>query len=154
MDYAQADALNSALRTIALRHRARFAALVDELGLHPGQESVLLQLDAHGPLSQKELATGADCEPPTITLMVRKLEAAGLVTRAPSPTDARSVVVALTDQGRGILPRLKELWQDLAEETVATLTATTPDQLLAAVTDLAAGLRADRSARLQRHPAS
>lgn len=154
MDYAQADALNSAIRTISLRHRARFAAMLAEVDLHPGHEAVLFQLDTHGPLTQKQLAAGADCEPPTITLMVRKLEAAGLVSRSPSPTDARSVVVELTDEGRRTIPRIREMWQELADETVASLTATTADQLLASVTDLASGLRADRdagrSARIQR----
>ncbi|MFL6077012.1 MAG: MarR family winged helix-turn-helix transcriptional regulator [Mycobacteriales bacterium] len=157
MDYAQADALNSAIRTISLRHRARFAAMLAELDLHPGHEAVLFQLDTHGPLTQKQLAAGAECEPPTITLMVRKLEAAGLVSRSPSATDARSVVVELTGEGRRTIPRIRKMWQELAEQTVASLDTTTREQLLAALTDLAAGLRADRdggrSARIQRRPA-
>jgi MarR family transcriptional regulator, organic hydroperoxide resistance regulator len=157
VDHAQADALNSAIRTISLRHRARFAAMLAELDLHPGHEAVLFQLDTRGPLTQRQLATGAECEPPTITLMVRKLEAAGLVSRSPSSTDARSVVVELTEEGRRTIPRLRQMWQELAEQTVAGLDTTTPEQLLAALTDLAAGLRADhdggRSARLQRRPA-
>lgn len=49
MDYEQADALNRAIRLINLKHRARAAALLGEIGLHPGQEILLLELDAGGP---------------------------------------------------------------------------------------------------------
>ncbi|MFC6017625.1 MarR family winged helix-turn-helix transcriptional regulator [Plantactinospora solaniradicis] len=141
MEYEQADALNGAIRVIAIRHRARAAAKLAELGLHPGHEAVLLLLDAYGPQTQKQLAVGAGCEPPSITLMVRKLEAAGLLSRRSSTEDARAVVVALTDEGRAVIAPLKALWQELADETVASLTSTSAEQLLAVLTDLANGLR-------------
>ncbi|MEV0200408.1 MarR family winged helix-turn-helix transcriptional regulator [Nonomuraea sp. NPDC050691] len=141
VEYEQADALNGAIRVIAIRHRARAAVKLAELGLHPGHEAVLLLLDANGPQTQKQLATGAGCEPPSITLMVRKLEAAGLVARHPSAQDARAVVVTLTDAGRDVIAPLKALWRELADETVAHLSATTVDQLIAVVTDLADSLR-------------
>jgi DNA-binding MarR family transcriptional regulator len=101
---------------------------------------VLLLLDAHGPRSQRQLADGAGCEPPSITLMVRKLESAGLLSRRPDPGDARAVVVELTDAGRALVPRLKHVWRDLADETVAGLTATPVDQLVAVLTELAESL--------------
>jgi len=147
MEYEQADALNGAIRVIAIRHRARAAAKLAELGLHPGHEAVLLLLDGSGPQTQKQLAAGAGCEPPSITLMVRKLEAAGLVSRRSDSRDARAVVVTLTDRGRDIIGPLKTLWRDLADETVASLRHTSPEQLLAVLTDLADGLRTggDRS---------
>ncbi|MEV4107898.1 MarR family winged helix-turn-helix transcriptional regulator [Nonomuraea sp. NPDC049695] len=141
MDFERADALNGAIRTIALKHRARAAAKLAELGLHPGHEAVLLLLSAKGPQTQRQLAAGADCEPPSITLMVRKLEAAGLVSRIPAAQDARANVVRLTDEGREVVLRVKELWRDLAEETVAGLTDTSVDQLIKALTDLARSLQ-------------
>jgi DNA-binding MarR family transcriptional regulator len=145
VDFEQADVLNGAIRTIALRHRAHAAAKLAELGLHPGHETILLQLDACGPLTQRQLAVGADCEPPSITVMVRKLEAAGLVSRAPAAHDARAVVVRLTPEGRGTVSRLKELWRDLADETVAGLVDTKLDHLIEVLTDLARALRAERN---------
>ncbi|PZS36659.1 MAG: hypothetical protein DLM59_00680 [Pseudonocardiales bacterium] len=36
-----------------------------------------------------QLAVSSGCEPPAVTGSVRKLEAAGLVVRRPSPTDGR-----------------------------------------------------------------
>lgn len=77
--------------------------------------------------------------------MVRKLEAAGLVSRTPAAEDARAIVVGLTGKGQDMIPRLKELWQELAEETLGGLTSTPADQLIAALTDLARGLQAGAS---------
>ncbi|WP_192809462.1 MarR family winged helix-turn-helix transcriptional regulator [Actinomadura rudentiformis] len=141
MDFERADTLNGAIRTIALKHRARAAVKLAELGLHPGHEAVLFLLSAKGPQTQRQLAAGADCEPPSITLMVRKLEAAGLVSRAPAVQDARANVVRLTAEGEKVILRMKELWRELADETVASLTDTSADELITALTDLARGLQ-------------
>ena len=121
MEFEQADALNGAIRTIAMRHRALATALLAPLGLHPGQEVLLLELGARGPRTQVQLATASGCEPPTITGSVRKLEDAGLVVRTPSPTDGRVTIVDLSDRGRELLPALQTAWVELADRTTAGL---------------------------------
>jgi DNA-binding MarR family transcriptional regulator len=141
LSFDQAEAINGAIRTISIKHRARAAAMFAELGLHPGQEAVLLQLDAYGPQNQRQLAAGARCEPPSITGMVRKLEAAGLVERHTAADDARAQVVSLTDQGRRVNDRLRELWQELAELTVAHLQGISVDEVTRALTAVAASLQ-------------
>jgi len=140
VDFEQAAVVNSAIRSIGIRHRALADALLAPLGLHTGQEVLLLELDAQGPRSQGQLAVSSGCEPPTITGSVRKLEAAGLVVRRQSPTDGRVTIVELSDQGQALLPRLKTAWQQLAEQTIVGLTSTPLDQLTDALTDLAASL--------------
>ncbi|MBN6054462.1 winged helix-turn-helix transcriptional regulator, partial [Nonomuraea sp. RK-328] len=146
VDFERAEALNGAVRMIALKHRARAAAKLAELGLHPGHEAVLFLLHADGPQTQRQLATGAGCEPPSITLMVRKLEAAGLISRVPAVQDARANVVRLTDEGQQVILRLRRLWRDLAEETVAGLTDTSVDQVIKTLTDLAHSLQSQAPA--------
>lgn len=138
MDVEQANALNEAIRAIGIRHRALAGALLAPLGLHPGQEVLLLELD-QGPRSQAQLAVVSGCEPPTITNSVRKLEAAGLVVRRPSPTDGRVTIVELSDHGQAVLPGLKAAWMELAEHTVA-LCSTPLNELTRVVTDLARSL--------------
>lgn len=140
MDFEQAAAINTAIRTIGIRHRALADALLAPLGLHTGQEVLLLELDAQGPRTQGQLAISSGCEPPTITGSVRKLETAGLVVRRPSPTDGRVTIVEVSDQGKALLARLKTAWQQLAEHTVAGLTSTPVEQLTDDLTDLAASL--------------
>ncbi|MCP9984177.1 MarR family winged helix-turn-helix transcriptional regulator [Actinomadura madurae] len=119
MDFAHADAVNQAIRLLSLRHRARAAALLAPLGLHPGQEALLLELARTGPMIQAKLSEALGIEPPSVTLMTRKLEASGHIRRTPAPSDRRASVVELTGSGTALAGRVKELWCALAEETVA-----------------------------------
>jgi len=140
VDFDQADALNTAIRSIGIRHRALAGALLAPLGLHPGQEVLLLELDAQGPRSQGQLAVASGCEPPTITGSVRKLEAAGLVVRRPSATDGRVTIVELSGHGHALIPALRAAWQQLADRSVAGLESTPVDLLGKALDDLAGSL--------------
>ncbi|GAA0935546.1 MarR family winged helix-turn-helix transcriptional regulator [Nonomuraea longicatena] len=129
MDFEHADALNQAIRLLSLRHRARAAALLAPLGLYPGQEALLLELDRSGAMIQAQLSEALGCEPPSVTLMTRKLEATGHISRRPAPADKRASVVELTDSGRALVARIRELWRSLAEETTAGLSARTVAEL-------------------------
>jgi DNA-binding MarR family transcriptional regulator len=140
VDFRQADALNAAIRAVGMRHRALAAGLLGPLGLHPGQEVILLEIDAHGPRTQVQLATASGCEPPTITGSVRKLEDAGLVVRRPSPTDGRATIVDLSEHGRRLMPALRQVWVELAERTVDGMEGSPADQLAAVLADLARSL--------------
>lgn len=129
MDFEQADAINQAIRLLSLRHRARAAALLAPLGLHTGQEALLLELARTGPRIQAQLSEALGCEPPSVTLMTRKLEATGHIRRTPAPSDKRATVVELTDSGKALAEQVKELWCELAEETVTGLPADTVAEL-------------------------
>jgi len=140
MNFAQADALNEAIRAIGIRHRALAIAALAPLGIHPGHKLLLLELELAGPRTQAQLATASGYEPPTITMSVRQLEESGFVTRRASPDDGRATIVELTDKGRALMPRLRAAWRRLAEQTVAGLTSTPSGELTAVLDDLAKGL--------------
>src|SRR3954468_14951916 len=129
MDLELAGTLNQAIRLLSLRHRARAAALLAPVGLHPGQEALLLELARTGPMIQAQLSDALGCEPPSVTLMARKLEASGHVRRAPDPSDKRASVVELTDSGKALANQVKDLWRALAEETVTGLPPETVAEL-------------------------
>ena len=147
MEFERADALNRAIRLIGMKHRGQATVALTRLGLHPGQEVLLLELDAHGPCTQTQLAGALGCEPPSVTVMVQKLEAAGLIERSPSASDGRATVVELTDTGRALMPKLKEVWLRLAEATVAGLSGASLDSLLAVLGGLANSLYPRRAGR-------
>lgn len=147
MDFEQADALNRAIRLIGMKHRGQATVALGKLGLHPGQEVLLLELDASGPRTQAELAGALGCEPPSVTVMVQKLEVAGLIQRSPSVRDGRATVVELTGRGRALMPKLKEVWLRLAEGTVGGLSGTSLDSLLRVLGDLATSLYPRRTRR-------
>jgi DNA-binding MarR family transcriptional regulator len=129
VEFERADAINQAIRLLSLRHRARAAALLAPLGLHPGQEALLLELARTGPMIQAELSEALGCEPPSVTLMSRKLEASGYIRRKPAPSDKRASIVELTDSGTALVDQVKQLWGALAEETVTGLPARTVAEL-------------------------
>lgn len=137
----QAEALNQLIRRISIKHRAHTAGLLSDLKLHPGQDVILLELAERGPCTQVQLAAAAGCEPPTVTKLVRKLSAAGLVSRGASATDGRAVVVTLTDQGRAVVPDLRALGNSLAEHIVTGLSSTSGEELLTVLEDLERVLR-------------
>ncbi|GAA2266500.1 hypothetical protein GCM10010402_22820 [Actinomadura luteofluorescens] len=146
MDFDRADAINQAVRLLSLRHRARAAALLAPLGLHPGQEALLLELARTGPRIQAQLSEALGCEPPSVTLMTRKLEASGHVRRRPAPSDRRASIVELTESGAALADRVKDLWCALAEETVTGL----PEQTVANLPGLLATLTANVDTRRAR----
>ncbi|MGW6494975.1 MarR family winged helix-turn-helix transcriptional regulator [Nonomuraea angiospora] len=152
MDFEQADALNQAIRMLSLRHRARAAALLAPLGLYPGQEALLLELDRTGPRIQAELSEALGCEPPSVTLMTRKLEASGHIRRKPAPSDRRASIVELTDSGQALADQVKQLWCALAEETVTGLPAETVAELPGILNTLTSNVdtRAPRHAHARR----
>jgi DNA-binding MarR family transcriptional regulator len=141
MNFDQADELNEVIRAIGIRHRALAIAALAPFGIHPGHKLLLLELEASGPRSQAQLAAASGYEPPTITLSVRQLEAAGFVVRRPSLTDGRATIVELSDDGRALLPKLKAVWRDLGEQTIAGLTIPL-DEVTSVLSDLAASLTA------------
>ncbi|MFI1582441.1 MarR family winged helix-turn-helix transcriptional regulator [Embleya sp. NPDC020630] len=148
MDFDRADALNQAIRLLSLRHRARITTLLAPLGLHPGQEALLLELARNGPMIQGRLSDALGCEPPSVTLMTRKLEAAGHIRRTPAPTDKRASVVELTDSGTDLVERIKQAWCTLAEETVTGL----PEPTVAQLPDLLTTLTTNVDTRRTRRP--
>jgi DNA-binding MarR family transcriptional regulator len=64
---------------------------------------VLARLDREGPRSASELAQAERVRPQSMAQTIADLEADGLVTRTPHPTDRRRSLVALTETGRATL---------------------------------------------------
>ncbi len=82
---------------------ARLARLLrqqDDSGLGPTLTAALSSVATYGPMSLGELAGREQVAPPTITKVVDKMEAAGLVRRRSDPTDRRSSLVEATPLGR------------------------------------------------------
>jgi DNA-binding MarR family transcriptional regulator len=82
-------------------------------GLTPSLLSALSAIRAHGPLNLGELAEHERVAPPSITKIVGRLEADGLVSRAPDPKDRRVARVAVTPAGDALMDeihRRKNAW--------------------------------------------
>jgi DNA-binding MarR family transcriptional regulator len=102
-------------------HRARAEAALNKLGLHTGQEMLLLRLWTEEGIPQSQLAAAMGVEPPTATKMLQRMEHAGLIERRPDPEDARVSRVYLTPRGRALEQPVLEVWKQLEAQTVAGL---------------------------------
>jgi DNA-binding MarR family transcriptional regulator len=64
---------------------------------------------AKQPMSMGELAGALDIDRPNATVLVDELEALGLVTRRPHPSDRRAKLVEATRKGKGVARRADEI---------------------------------------------
>jgi DNA-binding MarR family transcriptional regulator len=65
----------------------------------------LAYLDTDGPVTQKQLADHAATDVMMTSQVLRALEGAGLVRRAPHPSDRRARALAVTPEGRSLADR-------------------------------------------------
>lgn len=94
----------------------RYAGLLAEAGLTYPQYLTLLALwEAEGPLSVRELGTRLHLDSGTLTPLLKRMEAAGLVTRARDDEDERRVLVSVTDQGWELRDRVADVPARLAD---------------------------------------
>jgi len=119
--------------------------MLAEVGLHVGQEMVLIELWHCDGLRGGKLACRLGVEPPTVTKMLRRLEDSGLVERRPDPADARSFLVYLTEEGRALENPVVRLWERAEEKTLAGLDAAERRELGRLLTKVRAGLGVSRS---------
>jgi DNA-binding MarR family transcriptional regulator len=75
---------------------------VNEINLTAPQYQILRLLWEQDSQPFKDLAASNGCARPTMTGIVDTLEKNGLVTRQPNPTDRRSLLVTLTQQGKAL----------------------------------------------------
>ncbi|GLW67699.1 MarR family transcriptional regulator [Actinomadura rubrobrunea] len=76
--------------------------LLDELKLTYPQYLVMRLLWQKGPQPVKEIASVLQLDYGTLSPLLKRLEAAGLVTRSRRRDDERSVEIGLTDAGRAL----------------------------------------------------
>lgn len=83
----------------------RYTPFLDELGITYTQYIVLMALWEQDQLSVKALGNKVFLDSGTITPLLKKLEAKGLITRTRSEHDERSITVGLTEAGRELKNR-------------------------------------------------
>ncbi|TMJ18451.1 MAG: MarR family transcriptional regulator [Alphaproteobacteria bacterium] len=80
----------------------------DGSGLSAPRLSALSVIVFAGPMSLAELAAAEQVKPPTMSRIVDALVERGLVTRVAKPGDRRSVEIAATSEGAGLLDAGRE----------------------------------------------
>ena len=78
----------------------RLRSDLSEGELHFGQARILVSLMRHGNLTQRTIGQGLHIKPSTVTNMVKRMEASGLIERRRDANDDRIINVTLTSKGK------------------------------------------------------
>lgn len=76
-----------------------YRPLLEPMGITHPQYLVMLALWEEAPLKVSELARRLSLEPATLSPLLKRLEANGMVTRERNPRDDRALAVSLTTKG-------------------------------------------------------
>ncbi len=86
-----------------------YRPVLEPLGLTHPQYLVMLALWERSPRSAKDIADTLFLEPPTLTPLLKRLEASGYVERARNPENERELRVALTESGRALRAQAEQV---------------------------------------------
>src|SRR3954469_11328461 len=105
LDQQVCFALVGAARSVVGLYRP----VLERLGLTHPQYLVMLALWQHAPLSVKRLGQLLQLDPGTLSPLLKRLQASGLVRRERSQHDERVLAVTLTPAGRRLRKRAEKI---------------------------------------------
>ena len=120
------DQLCFALYSTGLAMNKVYRKLLRKLGLTYPQYLVMLVLWERDGVTVSDIGARLFLDSATLTPLLKRLEAGGLVARARSNADERQVVVSLTDAGRALAQQASRI-----QEQVLCAVACAPGDLLA-----------------------
>lgn len=104
-------------------HNQLFFKLTSEKGIYPGQAVCLWFINQNAGISQRDLAEKIHVAPPTVTLMLQKLEKAGLIVRKYDSRDQRLSHTYITDTGIETLNVLNEILAEVINTSLKGLSS-------------------------------
>lgn len=89
----------------------------------PGQPKVIDFLMYHKNAYQKEIAAGCLIEPPTLSLILKKMEQSGLIRRSKNDANNKNIVVELTEKGENIGRMAQKIFLETEKDFCKTLSS-------------------------------
>lgn len=134
--------LHVALIASSSLHRKRSRDAFQSVGLTDGQPKVLAHLLTEEGLLQRELAARCMVEPATMTVLLRKMVADGLIWKDSVRVQGkRAYRIYLTDRGRDLGQKALALVFELEKESYQGFTEEEKDTLIALLDRVSANLR-------------
>lgn len=99
----------------------RSIQLLKKLNVHPGQSGMLWTLCHNDGVSQKELAKKLGITPPSITVMLRKLETEEMIFKKQDEKDQRITRIYITEKGRKVAEQMGEVLAQIEAEVFAEM---------------------------------
>jgi len=112
-----------------------------QLGITRAQWAVLVRLDRTEGLKQSELAETLDLQPISLTRLLDKLGANGLIERRPDPADRRAKRLFLTAAARPLLKQLGTLGEETMAATLAGVEGERVEEMIATLGIVRGNLR-------------
>ncbi|MBQ3069712.1 MAG: winged helix-turn-helix transcriptional regulator [Clostridia bacterium] len=124
-----AEKLDNDLHKFLHTHRNTLCRYFQSCGLSSGHPRLLFFLHHEPGLTQKALADAMDIAAPTLSVSIRRMEAAGLVERRADDKDARVQRLYLTAEGEAMQHRCEQgrefliaaQFADFSDEDIAVL---------------------------------
>lgn len=101
---------------------AVYRPLLEPMGLTHPQYLVMLALWGRSPLSVKELSGLLRLDPGTLSPLLKRLEAGGLIQRGRARDDERVMAVTLTDEGQALRAKAERIPPTIIERLGMDLT--------------------------------
>ncbi|MFN3991871.1 MAG: MarR family winged helix-turn-helix transcriptional regulator [Tabrizicola flagellatus] len=117
MTLPPSDMLCFALHSTAHAVHAAYAPLLHPLGLTYPQYLAISALSARDGMTVSQLGAELRLESNTLTPLLKRMEAAGWLTRSRDTRDERQVRLSLTDAGRDLAERAAEVPRAFAQKT-------------------------------------
>ena len=93
---------------------------LDELNLTYTQYISMLVLWEKGSITVKELGNALYLDSGTLTPLLKKLEAKGLISRTRSKNDERNLIISITDEGAAMKERALHIPEEMAKCVLLT----------------------------------
>ncbi len=107
------DQLRFATYSAAQAFNRVYKPLLDPLGITYPQYLVLLVLWEQDDIAVKEIGHRLFLDSGTLTPLLKRLQAAGIVQRTRDAKDERQVRITLTPKGRGLQAPVREAWDQV-----------------------------------------
>jgi MarR family transcriptional regulator, lower aerobic nicotinate degradation pathway regulator len=124
-DYRLEEQIGHLIRRAHQRASAIFDSVMRDFDVTPVQFAALAKLHDLGPTSQNHLGRMVAIDPATMFGVAGRLAKRGLIRQKPDLSDARLVLLDLTEEGRAVVEGMKSVG---AEVTARTLEPLSPEE--------------------------
>lgn len=131
---ADSGPVGYALAHATRAHRAVLQRRMAQLGLHLGQELLIVDIHHNPDTTQAELVQRIGVEQPTIAKALTRMERTGFVQRTADPGDRRVTRVRLTERGEAVVDAVTAAWTETDTQATAGLTDEEAQQLIRLLT--------------------
>jgi DNA-binding MarR family transcriptional regulator len=124
MDSTNNITISSVLYEICKQRRNLLNKQLTTIGLYAGQDMLLhyLSLGPDEGMMVLELTEKMAVQTSTISNMIRRMEARGLIHKQSDAQDKRALRISITAKGKEILKEVAMIWKKTREQTIKGLT--------------------------------